>query len=41
LVYQDSSVLVMALIHVAWQLGYESVVDYFRAHPDAAQAVAV
>lgn len=37
-VYQDRSVLVMALIHVAWQFGYESVVDYFRAHPDAAQA---
>lgn len=37
-VYQDSSVLVMALIHVAWHFGYESVVDYFRAHPGAAQA---
>jgi hypothetical protein len=36
--YQDSSVLVMALIHVAWQLSYEAVVDYFRAHPEAAQA---
>jgi hypothetical protein len=38
LVYPDESVLVTALIHVAWQFGYESVVDYFRAHPDAAQA---
>jgi len=37
-VYRDESVLVIALIHVAWQFGYESVIDYFRAHPDAAQA---
>jgi hypothetical protein len=36
-VYQDSSILVMALVHVAWQMSYEEVVDYFRAHPDAAQ----
>jgi len=31
-------VIVMALIHVAWQLSYEEVVDYFRAHADAASA---
>ena len=38
LVYQDRSVLVMALVQVAWQLGYEELVDYFRAQPAAAQA---
>lgn len=37
LVYADSSVMLMAVIHVAWQLSYEEVVDYFRAHPEAAQ----
>jgi hypothetical protein len=37
-VYRDSSVLLMALIQVAWQMGYETVVDYFRAHPEAALA---
>ncbi len=37
-VYADSSVILMALIHVAWQMSYEEVVDYFRAHPEAAQA---
>jgi len=37
-VYRDSSVMVMALTHVAWQLSYEDAVDYFRAHPDAAHA---
>jgi len=36
--YRDSSILVVALIQVAWQMGYETVVDYFRAHPEAAQA---
>lgn len=36
-VYQDSSILVMALVHVAWQMSYEEVVDYFRTHPEAAQ----
>ena len=35
---RDRSVIVMALIHVAWQLSYEEVVDYFRAHADAASA---
>jgi len=37
-VYQDSSIVVMALVHIAWQMSYEEVVDYFRAHPQAAQA---
>lgn len=36
-VYQDSSIIVMALVHVAWQMSYEEVVDYFRAHSAAAQ----
>jgi hypothetical protein len=36
-VYQDSSIIVMALVHVAWHMSYEEVVDYFRAHPAAAQ----
>jgi hypothetical protein len=37
-VYHDSSVMVMALIHVAWQFSYEQIVSYFRARPEAAQA---
>lgn len=37
-VYKDSSVIVMALIHVAWQMTYAEVVDYLRARPAAAQA---
>jgi len=37
-VYRDSSVMVTALIQVAWQLGYEDTVDYLRAHPEAAHA---
>ena len=37
-VYQDESVLVMALVQVAWQLSYEDLVDYFRAQPAAALA---
>jgi len=37
-VYRDGSVILMALIHVAWQFSYEQVVDYFRARPEAAQA---
>jgi len=37
-VYADSSVLLLALIQVAWQLSYEDSVDYFRAHAEAAQA---
>ena len=36
--YQDSSIVLVAYIQVAWQMGYAIVVDYFRAHPDAAQA---
>jgi hypothetical protein len=35
-VYQNSSVMLMAFIQVAWQLSYEEVVDYFRGHPQAA-----
>jgi len=35
--YRDSSILMLAYIQVAWQMGYEMVVDYFRAHPAAAQ----
>jgi hypothetical protein len=37
-VYSDSSIVVIAVVQVAWQLGYEEVADYFRAHPLAAQA---
>jgi len=37
-VYRDSSILMLAYIQVAWQMGYEMVVDYFRTHPAAAQA---
>ena len=37
-VYTDSSLVVLALIQVAWQMTYEDIVDYFRAHPEAAQA---
>jgi len=36
-VYQDRSIIVMALVHVAWQMSYEEVVDYFRAHEQAAR----
>lgn len=35
-IYRDESILVMALIQVAWQMGYDELVDYFRAHPKAA-----
>jgi hypothetical protein len=37
-VYLDRSIMLLALIQVAWQMGYEESVDYFRAHPEAAQA---
>ena len=37
-VYRDSSILMLAYIQVAWQMGYETIVDYFRAHPAAAKA---
>lgn len=38
-VYCKSSILVMALIQVAWQMGYEEVVDYLRGHAETAAAV--
>ncbi|GIK43968.1 MAG: hypothetical protein BroJett011_78010 [Chloroflexota bacterium] len=38
IVYRDSTIMVMAVIQVAWQLGYEEVSDYFRNHTPAAQA---
>jgi len=38
-VYRDSSILVMALIQVAWQMSYEEIVDYLRSHPATAQAI--
>ena len=38
IVYGDSSILMMAFIQAAWQMGYEMTVDYFRAHPGAALA---
>lgn len=37
LVYDDSSIMVMAMVQVAWQLSYEEVVDYFRSHSALAQ----
>lgn len=37
LVYQDESVMILALVQVAWQMSYEEVIDYFRAHPTATQ----
>lgn len=37
-VYVDESILLVALVHLAWQMGYGEVIDYFRAHPEAAQA---
>jgi len=38
IVYGDNSILMMAFIQVAWQMGYEMTVDYFRAHLEAARA---
>lgn len=35
-VYLNWSVMLVALVQVAWQMGYEEVIDYFRAHPRAA-----
>lgn len=35
--YSDESILMLAYIQTAWQMGYEMVVDYFRSHPEAAQ----
>lgn len=37
-VYRDSSIMIVALVQVAWWLGYEEVIDYFREHSEAAQA---
>lgn len=37
-VYGDSSIMLMALVQVAWQLSYEEVVDYFRSQSAVAQA---
>ena len=37
-VYQDASIVVMALVQVAWQMGYEEVVDYFRRPPGGGPA---
>lgn len=36
-VYAAWSIMLIAVIQVAWQMSYEEVVDYFRAHPHAAQ----
>jgi hypothetical protein len=36
--YADESILMLAYIQAAWQMGYEMVVDFFRSHPEAAQA---
>ena len=38
IVYRDSTIIVMAVVQVAWQLGYEEVADYFRSQAPAAQA---
>ncbi len=37
LVYANESVMLVALVQVAWQMGYEEVIDYFRAHARAAE----
>jgi hypothetical protein len=36
--YQDASILLVALVQVAWQFSYEEVIDYLRSHTGAAQA---
>ncbi|HXV98658.1 MAG TPA: transposase [Anaerolineae bacterium] len=36
-VYEDWSVMLVALVQVAWQMEYAEVIDYFRAHPQTAQ----
>jgi hypothetical protein len=38
-IYRESSILVMALIQVAWQMSYEDVVDYLRSHMATAAAI--
>ncbi|MBI5840041.1 MAG: hypothetical protein HZB19_08050 [Chloroflexi bacterium] len=37
--YGENSILMMAFIQAAWQMGYEMTVDYFRTHPEAARAL--
>lgn len=37
-IYADSSIMLVAMVHIAWQMSYEEAIDYFRAHPEAAQA---
>lgn len=37
-VYPDASILLVALVHIAWRMTYAEVIDYFRQHPAAAQA---
>ena len=34
--YQDSSILMMAVVQTAWRKSYDQVVDYVRTHPDLA-----
>lgn len=36
--YHDRSIIVMALVHVAWQFSYDEIVDYFRTRSEAAHA---
>src|SRR3970282_2999557 len=36
--YGENSILMMAFIQAAWQMGYEMTVDYFRAHPEGGRA---
>lgn len=38
-VYRASSILVMALIQVTWQMSYEEVVDYVRSDTATAEAI--
>jgi hypothetical protein len=38
-IYRESSILVMALIQVAWQMSYEDIVDYLRSHTATAAAI--
>lgn len=37
-VYRDASILLVALVQIAWRFSYEEVIDYLRCHPQAAQA---
>jgi hypothetical protein len=39
MVYPAWSILLIAVIQVAWQMSYEEVIDYWRAHPAARQMV--